>query len=150
MATVRQTIPADSPSVTPAFADSSPSPEPENRPPVAPSAAPVPARSISTAEVEARFEAFLRQVRANRPNEDVSLIRKAWDFCVQHHSGQKRASGEPYIIHPLEVAEVLAEMKLDGGDSAVLASVGEFLLEGLYVSNRLSKYNSKGKTFFRK
>ena len=42
------------------------------------------------------------------------------------------------------------ELKLDGGDSAILAAVGEFLLEGLYVNNRLSKYNSKGKTFFRK
>jgi GTP pyrophosphokinase len=64
-------------------------------------------------EVEARFEGLLKQVRANRPSEDISLIRKAWQFCVQHHEGQMRASGEPYIIHPLEVAEVLAEMKMD-------------------------------------
>jgi magnesium chelatase subunit I len=42
------------------------------------------------------------------------------------------------------------EMQLDGGDHAMLAAVGEFLLEGLYVNNRLSKYNAKGKTFFRK
>jgi GTP pyrophosphokinase len=63
--------------------------------------------------IDTRFEALLRQVQANRPSEDVSLIRKAWEFCVQHHKGQTRASGEPYIIHPLEVAEVLAEMKLD-------------------------------------
>ena len=42
------------------------------------------------------------------------------------------------------------ELKLDGGDAATLASVGEFLLEGLYVNNRLSKFNSKGKTFFKK
>ncbi|HKN23076.1 MAG TPA: bifunctional (p)ppGpp synthetase/guanosine-3',5'-bis(diphosphate) 3'-pyrophosphohydrolase [Terracidiphilus sp.] len=41
------------------------------------------------------------------------MIRKAWEFCVSHHEGQTRASGEPYIVHPLEVAEVLAEMKLD-------------------------------------
>jgi GTP pyrophosphokinase len=52
-------------------------------------------------------------VHANRPNEDISLIRKAWEFCVAHHEGQTRLSGEPYIVHPLEVAEVLAEMKLD-------------------------------------
>ncbi len=42
------------------------------------------------------------------------------------------------------------EMQLDGGDAGTLASVGEFLLEGLYVNNRLSKFNAKGKTFFRK
>jgi GTP pyrophosphokinase len=69
---------------------------------------PIPQRSI-----DQRFEALLRQVQANRPSEDISLIRKAWEFCVQHHEGQMRASGEPYIIHPLEVAEVLAEMKMD-------------------------------------
>ncbi len=63
--------------------------------------------------IDERFERLLRQVQANRPSEDVSLIRKAWEFCVQHHAGQMRASGEPYIIHPLEVAEVLAEMKMD-------------------------------------
>ncbi len=60
-----------------------------------------------------RFEALLRQAKANRPSEDISLIRKAWDFCVAHHAGQTRLSGEPYIVHPLEVAEVLVEMKLD-------------------------------------
>jgi magnesium chelatase subunit I len=42
------------------------------------------------------------------------------------------------------------EMKLDGGDPGILAAVGEFLLEGLYVNNRLGKYTSKGKTFFRR
>ena len=63
--------------------------------------------------IDERFEALLQRVQANRPTEDVSLIRKAWEFCVKHHSGQMRASGEPYIVHPLEVAEVLAEMKLD-------------------------------------
>ncbi len=63
--------------------------------------------------IDERFEALLRQVQANRPSEDTSLIRKAWEFCVSHHAGQTRASGEPYIVHPLQVAEVLAEMKLD-------------------------------------
>jgi guanosine-3',5'-bis(diphosphate) 3'-pyrophosphohydrolase len=69
--------------------------------------------AVDQQAIDQRFEALLRRVQANRPSEDVSVIRKAWDFCVQHHRGQTRASGEPYIIHPLEVAEVLAEMKLD-------------------------------------
>jgi GTP pyrophosphokinase len=63
--------------------------------------------------IEVRLEALLRQVHANRPSEDTALILKAWQFCVRHHEGQMRASGEPYIVHPLKVAEVLAEMKLD-------------------------------------
>ena len=51
---------------------------------------------------------------------------------------------------PQAAANLAKEMKLDGGDTPTLASVGEFLLEGLYVNNRLSKFNSKGKTFFKK
>jgi GTP pyrophosphokinase len=70
-------------------------------------------RAIDRAAIERRIEALLKQVHANRPTEDISLVRKAWEFCVRHHEGQMRASGEPYIVHPLEVAEVLAEMKMD-------------------------------------
>jgi len=70
-------------------------------------------RGVEMDAIDLRFDALLRRVQANRPTEDVSLIRRAWEFCVQHHFGQMRASGEPYIIHPLEVAEVLAEMKMD-------------------------------------
>jgi GTP pyrophosphokinase len=71
------------------------------------------ARAIDPQIIDHRFEALLKKVHANRPSEDIPLIRKAWEFCVRHHEGQTRASGEPYIIHPLEVAEVLAEMKMD-------------------------------------
>jgi magnesium chelatase subunit I len=51
---------------------------------------------------------------------------------------------------PQAATKLAKEMELDGGDTATLAAVGEFLLEGLYVNNRLSKYNSRGKTFFKK
>jgi GTP pyrophosphokinase len=107
MATVRQTIPADASTASPNPAEQTPA--------LAPVDSPTPSEKIATAQhkIDERFEAMLRQVHANRPSEDVSLIRKAWEFCVQHHAGQMRASGEPYIIHPLEVAEVLAEMKMD-------------------------------------
>jgi len=60
-----------------------------------------------------QFAKLLDVVRANRPGDDLNVIRKAWDFCLEHHKGQKRLSGEPYVLHPLEVALVLAEMKLD-------------------------------------
>jgi guanosine-3',5'-bis(diphosphate) 3'-pyrophosphohydrolase len=64
-------------------------------------------------ELDARFERMLATVRANRPADDLAIIRSAWIFCMQQHATQKRASGEPYIIHPLEVAQVLAELKMD-------------------------------------
>ena len=60
-----------------------------------------------------RFRELLRRMRANRPNDDLELIRKAYEFSQKYHAGQTRASGEPYLAHPLEVALVLAEMKMD-------------------------------------
>ncbi|NYF49713.1 RelA/SpoT family protein [Tunturiibacter gelidoferens] len=63
--------------------------------------------------VDAKFHRLLETVHENRPADDLEIIRGAWAFCLQQHEGQKRASGEPYIIHPLEVAQVLAELKMD-------------------------------------
>src|ERR1700742_1020173 len=60
-----------------------------------------------------RFHQLLGKVAENRPTDDLEIIRKAYDFSLKHHQGQTRASGEPYLIHPLEVALVLAEMKMD-------------------------------------
>ncbi len=60
-----------------------------------------------------RFRDLMKQVRAYRPNDDLELIRRAYDFSLRYHTGQTRASGEPYLVHPLEVACVLAEIKLD-------------------------------------
>src|SRR5512136_2158809 len=62
-----------------------------------------------------KFRDLLKKVRANRPNDDLEIIRKAYDYSLRNHTGQTRATGEPYLIHPLEVAIVLAEMKLDPG-----------------------------------
>ena len=49
----------------------------------------------------------------NRPEADLTLIKKAYDFANQAHGGQKRKSGEPYIVHPLATATALAEMRSD-------------------------------------
>src|SRR3984885_7952134 len=103
MATARQTIPAEDSS-----APASPAKEA-----LVPTHGPQINLKKDDRSIDERFEALLRHAQANRPNEDISLIRKAWEFCISHHKGQTRASGEPYIIHPLEVAEVLVEMKMD-------------------------------------
>lgn len=60
-----------------------------------------------------RIEEVIAKVTANRPGADVDLIRRAYLFSAMHHRGQTRASGEPYLVHPLEVAEILADMRLD-------------------------------------
>jgi len=63
--------------------------------------------------IDDKFQKLLATVHENRPGDDLEIIRKAWAFCLQQHEGQKRASGEPYVIHPLEVGQVLAELKMD-------------------------------------
>jgi len=60
-----------------------------------------------------RFRELMKKLRENRPNDDLDLVKKAYDFSQKHHAGQTRASGEPYLVHPLEVANVLADMKMD-------------------------------------
>ncbi len=55
----------------------------------------------------------MRKLRENRPNDDLEIVKKAYEFSQRHHAGQTRASGQPYLVHPLEVALVLAEMKMD-------------------------------------
>jgi len=60
-----------------------------------------------------KFRDLMKKVRTNRPSDDSELVRRAYDFSLQHHAGQSRASGEPYLVHPLEVANLLADMKLD-------------------------------------
>ncbi len=60
-----------------------------------------------------RFEDLEQKVRKHHPNADLDLLRKAYVFSAREHKGQVRKSGEPYLSHPLEVANILAEMKLD-------------------------------------
>ena len=60
-----------------------------------------------------RFETLLEKVRAYSPEADLELLRRAYVFSALEHKGQVRHSGEPYLVHPLEVADFLADMKLD-------------------------------------
>jgi GTP diphosphokinase / guanosine-3',5'-bis(diphosphate) 3'-diphosphatase len=60
-----------------------------------------------------RFETLLEKVRNYSPEADLELLRRAYVFSALEHKGQIRHSGEPYLVHPLEVADFLADMKLD-------------------------------------
>jgi len=83
--------------------------------------------------IDDKFQKLLDTVHANRPGDDLEIIRKAWEFCLQQHEGQKRASGEPYVIHPLEVGQVLAELKMDS--TAIAAGLLHDAVEDTDVSS---------------
>ena len=67
-----------------------------------------------------RLEQILDKVQQNHPGDDTEVVRRAYIFSAKEHKGQVRASGEPYMTHPLEVANILADMRMD----AVTVSVG--------------------------
>src|SRR5689334_12002120 len=60
-----------------------------------------------------RFEDVERKVERHHPEGDLEMLRRAYIFSAMMHKDQMRASGEPYLIHPLSVAGMLADMKLD-------------------------------------
>ena len=62
---------------------------------------------------ELKITDLVEKVQAYYPAADAELIRKAYDFSAKVHRGQKRLSGEPYLIHPLAVADIIADLKLD-------------------------------------
>jgi len=114
-------------------------------------------------QTAARFEELLRKVQEYRPQEDLGLLRRAYEFSAQQHQQQKRASGEIFLSHPLEVAHLLAEMRLDVTTLCVgllhdvvedtlvdLATIGQQfgapaarLVEGVTKLNRLSFSSSE-------
>jgi len=67
----------------------------------------------TTALTLTKFRDLMKRMEENRPQDDLTIVKKAYDYSLKHHEGQTRASGEPYLVHPLEVALVLAEMKMD-------------------------------------
>ena len=60
-----------------------------------------------------RFEDLLERVRSYTSDEEREFLRRAYVFSALEHKGQVRHSGEPYLVHPLEVASILADMRLD-------------------------------------
>jgi GTP diphosphokinase / guanosine-3',5'-bis(diphosphate) 3'-diphosphatase len=60
-----------------------------------------------------KINELVDKVQAYYPAADVGLIRTAYDFSAKVHQGQKRLSGEPYLIHPMAVADIIADLKLD-------------------------------------
>ena len=67
------------------------------------------------------FDDLAAKARAHNPQSDTDLLRRAYDFSAVEHAGQRRRSGDEYITHPLEVAGLVADMRLD--DAAIAAGL---------------------------
>ena len=63
--------------------------------------------------IEERYAQLERSFASNRPKEDIAKIRAAFEFARDRHLTQTRKSGEPYILHPIAVAQVLVDMQMD-------------------------------------
>src|SRR5882672_4260811 len=63
--------------------------------------------------LDARLEELLEKLRVNRPSEDPWMVRRAYEIAAERHHDQFRSSGDPYLSHLLEVAHILADMRLD-------------------------------------
>ncbi len=86
-----------------------------------------------------RFEDIYETVRSHHPGTDLELLRKAYVFSAVEHKGQTRASGEPYLVHPLEVAAILAEMRMDPACVAV-GLLHDVLEDTLTDADRIREY----------
>src|SRR5687768_13257958 len=64
---------------------------------------------------------LVERVQAYNPHTDEALLNRAYVYAMQAHGAQRRASGDPYFAHPLEVAAILTELKLD--DATIVAAV---------------------------
>ena len=86
-----------------------------------------------------RFEDIYETVRSHHAGADLELLRKAYIFSAIEHKGQTRASGEPYLVHPLEVAAILAEMRMDPACVAV-GLLHDVLEDTLTDPDRIREY----------
>jgi guanosine-3',5'-bis(diphosphate) 3'-pyrophosphohydrolase len=70
-------------------------------------------RDRTERQLDARLEELLEKLRKNRPSEDPWVVRRAYEIAAERHRDQLRSSGDPYLTHLLEVAHILADMRLD-------------------------------------
>ena len=70
-------------------------------------------RDRAVRQLDTRLEELLEKLRKNRPSEDPWMLRRAYEIASERHHDQLRSSGDPYLSHLLEVAHILADMRLD-------------------------------------
>jgi GTP diphosphokinase / guanosine-3',5'-bis(diphosphate) 3'-diphosphatase len=81
-----------------------------------------------------RFNDILEEILKYNPQADVDMLQKAYVFSAQAHKGQTRLSGEPYLVHPLEVAYILTRMNLD--IPSVISGLLHDTLEDSYIGKK--------------
>ncbi len=86
-----------------------------------------------------RFEDIHETVKRHYPGADLEILRKAYIFSAVEHKGQTRASGEPYLVHPLEVAAILADLRMDPACVAV-GLLHDVLEDTLTDPDRIREY----------
>jgi len=84
------------------------------------------------AEREFGMDALARMLESYLPDEQIAQVRRAAEFAKNVHEGQRRSSGEPYVYHPLAVARILAEMRLD--HTTLIAAILHDVIEDTGIS----------------
>ncbi|MDY6268545.1 MAG: HD domain-containing protein, partial [Selenomonadaceae bacterium] len=88
------------------------------------------------------IDTIIEKVKSYQPKANLRLIQRAYELALSAHKGQKRVSGEEYIIHPLHVAEILTELHID--DVTVAASLLHDVVEDtIYTTEQLEQMFGK-------
>jgi len=83
-------------------------------------------------------EQLIDRIKAYQPSVDSDLIQRAYDFSYRMHAGQTRKSGQPYIVHPVSVAGILADLRLDAA-SVCAGLLHDVVEDTLATSDELTK-----------
>jgi len=83
------------------------------------------------------IEDVIRKQKENNPNSDSELIKKAYEFANKHHKNQIRLSGEPYIIHPVEVAYILSDLETD--DATICSALLHDVIEDTEATKEITE-----------
>lgn len=80
-----------------------------------------------THEIDVDIDELIKRLKSYKPEADFEMVKKAYEFAELHHRPQKRSSGEPYIIHPLNVASTLIKLRMD--EESVIAGLLHDVIE---------------------
>ncbi len=82
---------------------------------------------IKQVDLDAIYNNLVAKIKSYNPQLDVGLLDKAYAIAKKHHENQYRKSGEPFVVHPLEVAKILADIELD--QTSIISAMLHDLIE---------------------